>query len=155
MESKTLISTDCIFCKIARHEIPACIIHEDTQFVTFMDIYPPTVNGKITMPVVIVITKEHFGSNAFEDLADGEYISLLEYTRKIAKAIQRALNPMRVCLVFEGMEIDHVHSKLYPIFKDGYPGYLSTEKGSNNEATRASDQELQRIADLIKQKVLI
>ena len=73
MESdETLMSENCIFCKIGRGELPSYKIHENTNYITFMDIYPPTFNGKITMPVVHVITKKHLGSNVFEDLNEKE-----------------------------------------------------------------------------------
>jgi len=81
-------------------------------------------------------------------------VKLLPFTRKIAKAVQRGLNPNRVCLVFEGLEINHIHPKLYPIFADSYPGFLSTEKGINNAETRASDDILKNFAEKIKKALL-
>ncbi len=44
---------DCVFCKIARGEIPAKLIHEDEEFVAFPDINPQA-------PVhVLVIPRKH------------------------------------------------------------------------------------------------
>ena len=141
---------NCIFCKIANGELPCHKIEEDGEFMAFMDIFPPTFNGKIIMPVVIITTKKHLGSNVFEDLDEDEYRRLLAFTRRIAKAIQRGLHPYRVCMVFEGLEINHIHPKLYPIFADTYPGYLSTEKGQGNKDIRAPDNVLSEFAKKIK-----
>ena len=141
---------DCIFCKIAKGEIPCIKIHEEESFISFMDIFPPTYDGEITMPTVLITTKKHLGSNVFEDLSEEEYNSLLNYTRKISKAIQKGLNPLRVCLVFEGIEIDHIHSKLYPIFSSSYPGYLSTEKSPGNKDVLAPKECLEEYASKIK-----
>lgn len=143
---------DCIFCKIANKELPHHLIDEDKKHMAFMDIFPPTFDGEITMPVVLIITKKHLGSNVFEDLNDEEYEELLKYTRKIAKSIQKGINPIRVCMVFEGLEINHIHTKLYPIFTDYYPGYLSTKKGPNNEDIKAPDEYLRSITRKIKGK---
>lgn len=140
---------DCIFCKIAKGEIPSFKVHETEGFIAFMDIFPPIFNGEIRYPVVLVIPKKHLKSNVFEDLSTEEYHDLLDYTKFIAHGVQKALSPMRVCLMFEGTEIDHVHAKLYPVFKEKYPGYLSSEKGVNNQATKADDKALREIAEKI------
>ena len=144
------MSQECIFCKIGRGELPIYKIHEDNNYISFMDIYPPTFNGKITMPVIIITTKKHLGSNLFEDLSDKEYSELLKYTKRIAKAVQKGLNPTRVCLIFEGMEINHIHPKLYAVFSDSYPDYLSTEKSPGNKGILAPKEILQEYADKIK-----
>ncbi len=47
-------SPDCIFCKIARHELPANIVHEDDELLAFRDIQPQA-------PVhLLIIPKQHF-----------------------------------------------------------------------------------------------
>jgi histidine triad (HIT) family protein len=44
---------DCIFCKIARHEIPSQIVFEDENVVAFKDVKP-------VAPVhIVIIPKEH------------------------------------------------------------------------------------------------
>ena len=49
-----LLKENCIFCKIAKHEIPAKIIYEDDIFMAFLDINPIS-NGH-----TILIPKEHY-----------------------------------------------------------------------------------------------
>ena len=47
---------DCIFCKIANHEIPSTVVYEDDQVYAFYDIDPQA-------PVhFLVIPKEHIAS---------------------------------------------------------------------------------------------
>lgn len=143
-------NTDCIFCKIAKHESPAHIIDETNEHMAFMDLFPPKFNDNIRMPIILVIVKQHLKSDVFGDLSDSQYEALLKYAKKIAHAARKALNPLRVCLVFEGMEIDHIHAKLCPIFKEHYPGYLSTEKSIGNKPIRADDTILSSYAERIK-----
>ena len=46
--------TDCIFCKIAAHQIPANIVYEDDDVIAFEDLNPQT-------PVhVLLIPKQHY-----------------------------------------------------------------------------------------------
>ena len=50
---------DCIFCKIANHEIPSTVVYEDDQVIAFDDLNPQA-------PVhTLVIPKKHYG-----DIAD-------------------------------------------------------------------------------------
>lgn len=52
--------SDCIFCKIAAHEIPSTIVYEDELVVAFDDLSPQA-------PVhTLVIPKEHY-----ENIVDG------------------------------------------------------------------------------------
>ena len=52
--------SDCIFCRIADHEIPATVVYEDDLVIAFDDLNPQA-------PVhTLVIPKEHY-----RDIADG------------------------------------------------------------------------------------
>lgn len=52
--------SDCIFCKIAAHEIPSTIVYEDELVIAFDDLSPQA-------PVhTLVIPKEHY-----ENIVDG------------------------------------------------------------------------------------
>ena len=47
---------DCIFCKIAAHEIPSTVVYEDDQVIAFDDLNPQA-------PVhTLVIPKEHYAN---------------------------------------------------------------------------------------------
>ena len=45
---------DCLFCKIAKKEIPSKILYEDETLIAFLDIHP-RVNGH-----TLIIPKKHF-----------------------------------------------------------------------------------------------
>ena len=55
---------DCIFCKIARKEIPAKIVYEDRQVVAFEDLSPQAPSHALVIP------KAHFAT--FNDVGAGE-----------------------------------------------------------------------------------
>lgn len=100
---------DCIFCKIANNEMPCCKIYEDEGYLAFLDVSPSS-RGQ-----ALVIPKKH--DSYIFDLNDKEYSDLFIRGKKIAKAIDNALKPIRTCIVVEGFMVDHVHIRLHPCYK--------------------------------------
>ena len=147
----TMYDENCIFCKIARHEVKSYKVYENKDFIVFMDIFPPTFDGKITMPTVLVVTKQHYGSDVLEDVPEKLYLKAMKLARRIAQAMKHALGADRVCLMTEGFEINHFHIKLYAVYKENYPGYLSSKKGPDNKAVMADKKWLRETARKIKQ----
>ncbi|HET6329170.1 MAG TPA: histidine triad nucleotide-binding protein [Holophagaceae bacterium] len=43
---------DCLFCKIARKEIPAAVVHEDAGLMAFKDIFPQAPVHLLIIPKV-------------------------------------------------------------------------------------------------------
>ena len=73
------MSSDCLFCRIVRHEIPATIVHEDEQTLAFRDIDPKAPTH------VLVIPKTHVAS--LNDASDAAMLGrLLLVARDLAKA---------------------------------------------------------------------
>lgn len=146
---------DCVFCKIVKGEIPCYKVYEDEEFLAFLDIFP-NVRG-----MTLVMTKKHYPSYAFE-LPEEVYVKLMKVSKKIAKTIDKALNVKRTAMVMEGMGINHVHIKLYPlhglekefeemwapekVFFEKYRGYITTQLGP-----KANDKELEEIARKIRE----
>ena len=147
---------NCIFCKIAKGEIPAARVWEDEKHLAILDINPNTEG------MTLVLTKNHFDSDA-TDMPNKDYGELMLASKKVAKLLEKKLKVKRVAIVMEGLGVNHVHIKLYPIhglnekFKetwadkkvyfDKYEGYISTQLGPPK-----SKEELKKIADKIKGK---
>jgi Diadenosine tetraphosphate (Ap4A) hydrolase and other HIT family hydrolases len=66
-----MLETDCIFCKIARREIPAEILHESDQVVAFRDLDPKAPSH------ILLIPKAHLASVAVVTEADGPMLAAL------------------------------------------------------------------------------
>lgn len=60
-----VISTDCVFCRIAAREIPAEILHESDTVVAFRDLEPKAPTH------ILIIPKEHLESIADIDQRHG------------------------------------------------------------------------------------
>ena len=152
-----IMSDDCIFCQIVEGKIPCHKIYEDDEHLAFLDIFPNTKG------MTLVIPKKHFDSYAF-DMPDQNFRKLLDVTKKIAKGLDKALGCKRTAMVMEGMGVNHVHIKLYPLHKieekfteiipedrvffEKYPGYLTTKIGP-----RANDEELEKLASKIRSMI--
>lgn len=102
------MSDDCVFCKIAKKEIPSKIKYEDDEVIAFDDI-----NSKAPIHILI-IPKTHINSiSAMSDAEVDIAAKLVATARKIAK--ENTIDSFR--LVFNsgsdaGMEIDHLHLHL-------------------------------------------
>lgn len=95
---------DCLFCKIAKGEIPSYKIYEDDNFLAFLDINPQSPGH------VQVITKEHY--RWVWDVPNvGDYF---EVVRKIAKAQQKAFGTDFVLSKIIGDEVEHAHIWVFP-----------------------------------------
>lgn len=95
-----------IFTKIIEREIPGHFVYEDDKCVAIMDVFP-AVEGQ-----ALVILKREV--DYVFDTTDEEYEHLMKVSRKVAKAIDKALGVERTCMVLEGFEVPHVHVKLFP-----------------------------------------
>jgi histidine triad (HIT) family protein len=146
---------DCVFCKIVKNELPSWKVYEDKKYLAILDLYPNTKG------MTLVIPKKHIDSYAF-DMKDKEYTELMLAAKKVGKKIDKALGTHRTALVLEGLEINHVHVKLYPlhglthksqklvhpneIYFEKCEGYVTTQHGP-----QAKKEELDRLAKKIRE----
>ncbi|MFH1474154.1 MAG: HIT domain-containing protein [Candidatus Aenigmatarchaeota archaeon] len=143
---------ECIFCEIVKgkREKNHKILEND-KHLAFLDIYP------VTKGQTLVIPKKHYKGLGVFSLTRNEYEDLFLFAKKTARKIKKKLKPKFIIMVVEGMMIDHLHIKLYPIYKiqkksdnrllkpyQPYKGYLITQIGP-----KASEKKLKRIARLL------
>jgi diadenosine tetraphosphate (Ap4A) HIT family hydrolase len=126
---------NCIFCKITAGAIPSEIIWQDENHLAFLDIFP------LRKAQAVVIPKDHLPSSIFA-LSDGAYIGLMAAAKKVSMLIEEKLGAERTMVVGEGLEIDHVHLKLYPRFRH--------EHGIVSGGPQADFGELKNLADTIR-----
>lgn len=127
------MSNKTVFEKIIDGEIPSVKVFEDDICIVIMDKFP-TIEGQ-----VLVIPKK--AVNYTFDLDDKTYNHLFKISKNIARALDKALETERTCLVVEGFEVPHAHIKLYPV-KDKH---LVISEGQE-----VSDNLLNELADKIK-----
>ena len=98
---------DCIFCKIAKKEIPSKIITETNKSVAFLDAFP------LSYGHVLVIPKNE--TDYIFDLDSDKYLGLWNFSQKVAKAMDKVIVCKRIGVAVIGLEVPHVHIHLVPI----------------------------------------
>jgi len=96
-----------IFSKIIAGEIPCYKIAETDKYLAFLDVNPLKRGHTLCIPKVEV-------DNLF-DLDEETYTGLMQFSRRVAKAIQKTLPYKRVGVVVAGFEVPHAHVHLIPV----------------------------------------
>jgi histidine triad (HIT) family protein len=101
---------DCLFCKIARREIPATLVYEDERVVAFNDINPQAPTH------VLIVPKRHIAS--LNELSTEDDRLLGELVRRAAAiAAERGFAAGGYRVVFNtnrdaGQTVFHIHLHL-------------------------------------------
>ena len=96
-----------IFSRIIAGEIPCYKVAEDDNYFAFLDIHPITKGHTLVVP-------KHEVDYLF-NLDDDEYKGLMLFAKKVAKALEKAIECKRVAVAVLGLEVPHAHIHLIPI----------------------------------------
>jgi histidine triad (HIT) family protein len=99
--------SECLFCKIARHEIPAQIVHQDALVTAFRDVDPQA-------PLhLLVIPNQHIGSAAELGPGNGQLLAALVHTaNRLADEAGYGESGYRLVMNVGpegGMSVGHLH----------------------------------------------
>ncbi len=133
---------DCIFCKIAKREIPSDVVYEDESTLAFLDISPASLGHTLVIP------KAH--AETLEKLNEKDLKSLIITVQKISKAISKiseGYNVLQNNKEVAGQIVHHAHFHIIPRkHGDGIHFNRPNPKFSEKE-TR---QIIERIKTLLK-----
>lgn len=96
-----------IFTKIVNGEIPCFKIAEDENYLAFLDVNPNSKGHTLCIP------KQEI--NKIFDMEEEHYLGLMKFSRKVAKAIEKAVPCKRIGVAVVGFEVPHVHVHLIPL----------------------------------------
>ncbi|MBW2967355.1 HIT family protein [Candidatus Woesearchaeota archaeon] len=127
---------DCIFCKLAKGEMPCYKVYEDDEFFAFLDIAP--LNPGHTL----VIPKDHH--RWVWDVPNlGDYY---EVVGRIANALKTAFDTEFVVSLVIGEAVEHAHVWLVPrLPHDGHGSAIDLKNRKD-----FSDAEFKGFAEKIK-----
>lgn len=100
-----------IFSKIIAGEIPSYKVAEDENFYAFLDINP--VNRGHTL----VVPKKEV--DYIFDIDDELLGKMIIFSKKVAKAIKKAIPCKKVGVTVLGLEVPHAHIHLVPLQQEG------------------------------------
>lgn len=121
-----------IFHKIADKQIPAYVIAEDDKHLAFLDIFPAS-------PAQVVVIPKDYQPSQFSRAETSALLELTGFAQSVARQMEQKLeNVLRVVVVIEGLEIDYLHIKLYPV-------YIGTPLSNFSGTEKTADSELAEI----------
>ena len=142
-EVKKMIKEDCIFCKIAKGDIPSATIYESNDFKCILDVAPANKGHALIIP------KEH-SDNIYE--LDAEIAAkVFSFATIAAKAIKEetgcdGLNIVQNNGEVAGQTVNHFHMHIIPRFKDDDVKVIwkqhETESEAQNELAKAIKNRL-------------
>lgn len=100
-----------IFSRIVAGEIPCYKVAEDDNYFAFLDISPVAKGHTLVIPKKEV--------DYIFDLDDETYSGLMAFARRVARALQEAVECKRVGVAVMGLEVPHTHIHLIPITTEG------------------------------------
>jgi histidine triad (HIT) family protein len=127
-----------IFTKIIKGEIPSYKIAESDKFYAFLDIFPLQKGHTLIVPKTEV--------DKIFDVPDDYLNALMQFSKPIAKAIEKSFPCNRVSMVTIGLEVPHAHVHLIPINE-------ANDINFANPKLQLSAEEFQQIQELIVSKL--
>lgn len=127
-----------IFTKIINGEIPSYKIAETEEHYAFLDIRPSAEGHTLVVPKQEV--------DYLFDLSDDLLSSTMFVAKKIAKAIDQTVHPIRTGIIVEGLEVPHAHVHLIPIYEKTQPFSLS-------HSVEVSEDRMKELSEQISSKV--
>ena len=127
-----------VFSKIVRNEIPSFKIHENDNFLAFLDINP------LKRGHTLVIPKKEV--DYIFDIETQEYLQLWEFTQVISKAMKKAISCKRISIVVIGLDVPHAHIHLIPIDN-------VSEINFNSPKIPLSNEEMNKMANQISSAI--
>jgi len=100
-----------IFTKIIKGEIPCYKIAEDDNFLAFLDVNPNAKGHTLCVP------KQEI--DKIFDIEDDLYLGLMQFSKKIAIALEKTVPCKRIGMAVIGLEVPHAHVHLIPLNEMG------------------------------------
>ena len=133
---------DCIFCKIAKKEIPSRIITETDKSIAFLDVFP------LSRGHTLVIPKYHY--EKVQDMTDMDNTDLFNTVHKVISKVDKLTGATLLAIhngKDSGQEIPHVHVHLIPRQPSDHAGPVHS---MFKDRPKLSDEELDKLYAKIK-----
>ena len=127
-----------IFSRIVQGEIPAYKVAESDKFLAFLDINP------VAEGHTLVIPKQEI--DYLFDLEDDLLAEMMVFAKKVARALDQAIECKRVGVMVVGTEVPHAHIHLVP-FKSEPQVCIVAPK------MKLTDEQFRQIAEKIREHI--
>jgi histidine triad (HIT) family protein len=96
-----------IFSKIVNGQIPCYKIAEDDNFLAFLDVNPNAEGHTLCIPKKEI--------DKIFDIEEELYIGLMQFSKKVAIALEKTVPCKRIGMSVIGLEVPHAHVHLIPL----------------------------------------
>lgn len=124
-----------IFTKIIKGEIPSYKIAENDEYFAFLDIRP------LAKGHTLVVPKEEI--DYLFDLSESQLAGIMAFSKKVAKAIEAAVQCKRVGVLVVGTEVPHAHIHLVPFQRESQMNITSSP-------VKIGEEEMEAVAASIR-----
>jgi histidine triad (HIT) family protein len=134
-------SSDCIFCKIIKGEVPCNKVYEDKDIIAFLDIMPASKKGGHAL----VIPKKHY--EMVTEMPEPLLGKTMAVVKRIACAILKEAEGVNVLQnngKAAGQYVKHVHFHIVPRYEGDKIGI------AHWEALKYHPGEIERVQERIK-----
>lgn len=139
-------SQPCLFCRIARREVPAHIVYEDDYLVAFLDI------GPIRPGHVQIIPRDHYPT--FDDLTAELASRIIVLGQRLARILKSSSGVSRAAFLFTGGDVAHAHAHVLPMISATditSRRYIAEEEITFRPMPRPSEDELRHVAFTLRE----
>ena len=133
---------DCIFCKIAKKEIPSYVIMETENSIAFLDVFP------VSRGHTLIIPKNHH--EKVQDMEESDSADLFNTVRNVISKVDKITGSTLLAVhngKESGQEIPHVHVHLIPRKLSDQAGPVHS---MFKDRPKFSDKELDDLCTKIK-----
>ncbi|MFV8368469.1 HIT family protein [Flavobacterium sp. LB2R40] len=96
-----------VFSKIINGEIPCYKIAENDDFLAFLDVNPNAKGHTLCIPKKEI--------DKFFEIENELYLGLMQFSKKIAVALEKTIPCKRIGMAVIGLEVPHAHIHLIPL----------------------------------------
>ncbi|MDR3673023.1 MAG: HIT domain-containing protein [Holophaga sp.] len=132
----------CPFCKIIGGDRTRPILYENDFVIAFMPLRPSHDGHVLVMP------KAHYADLC--QISEFELSQVFLAVRGISSSLKSLFNPPKVAIYSMGLEVEHAHLHLIPVFD---PYDLTTRSEYERTAKERSHAEIKRLSETIKNAI--
>ena len=133
---------NCIFCKIAKGEIPSNKVYEEGDIFAFLDIQPASRKGGHTL----IIPKKHY--ETIDEIPEALLNKVMKVVKKVSIAIMKlsdGVNIVQNNKKASGQFVPHIHFHVIPRYKD------DGRRIEKWECHKYEEGEAEKMADKIRE----
>ncbi len=123
-----------VFTMIIEGKLPGHFVWRDERCVAFLSIHP------INPGHVLVIPIEEVGH--WIDLDEDLLLHVTSVAQTIGKALQAVYSPLKVGSMYAGLEVEHVHQHLVPIYQITDLNFANADMSATAEQIAAEAEKI-------------